>query len=422
VVSLAWSPDGQAIAFIGHDQGIAEGVNQRLWLVDVADGATRCLTGGLDRSVGTVVRADDARGDQSPDIAWALDGARVYFLYADAGNSYVGWATRDGPTGVAIGGSGACLSFSLLGNLIAYVQATPSTPGELIVEKLDGSPGRTLTRMNASWMSDLELGEITQFTLCSDEGHALDGWLVRPPRAKAGRHPVILEIHGGPHYPLGNRFYYEFQRLAAQGYLVVYGNPCGSQGYGEAHAARVLGDWGGADFRDVMQLVDAAAADRHADPGRLALCGVSYGGYMVGWIIAHDQRFRAAVAESGIFNCVSASSTGAGLDRFWSSEFGGAPSERSALYIERSPLTHVAAIRTPLLLVHAELDEQSPIGQSEEMFTALRQLGRRTEFVRIPGEGHLINLVGRPSRRIARAAAIDRWLAEHLGTSELEAA
>ncbi len=414
-VAFAWSPDARSIAYVGHDNGDAEGVNQQLFLVDVADGATRCLTASLDRSIGTVVRADDPRGGGVPDIGWSADGARIYFTFTDGGSSHVGWATPDGCSGVSVASTGACLSFSVAHDKLAYIAADVSTPGELFLTSVDGQDKRRLTAYNDEWLHDIQLGDTIPMSVRADDGWPIEGWLVRPPDAAPGRrYPLIVQVHGGPHYALGNRFYFEFQRLAAQGYAVLYGNPRGSQGYGQAHATQVLGDWGGRDFRDVMQLVDAAIATGHVDPERLGVNGVSYGGFMVNWIVSHEKRFRAAIAENSISNFVSVFGTSAGLDPFWCSEFGGLPWEQPALYHERSPLTHVAQIQTPLLLIHAELDQQCPIGQSEELFTALRLLGREVEFVRIPGEGHLVNLVGRPSRRLRRAAVVDGWLGRHL--------
>jgi dipeptidyl aminopeptidase/acylaminoacyl peptidase len=414
VRSLAWSPDGTSIAYVGHDHGDAEGVNLVLWVASLAGGSVRSITAHLDRSIGMVVRADDARGEMT-DITWSADGSRVYFIVGEGGSSWIGWATLTAETGVAVAGTRACLSFSLAQDRLAFVVADLDSPGELHLATADGAGERRLTSMNADWLEQVALAPVQHLSVPADDGHLLEGWLVRPLSLAPGKQvPLILQVHGGPHYAFGNRFSFEVQRLAAQGYLVLYGNPRGSQGYGEHHATRVLGDWGGRDLLDVLQLLDAVLATGVADPTRLAVSGVSYGGYLACMLIASGQQFRAAIAENGISDCTSVFGNGAGLEPFWCSEFGGPPWERQALYQQRSPLSHVASIHTPLLLVHAELDQQSPIGQSEELFAALRFLGRHVEFVRVPGEGHLMNLIGRPSRRIGRAEVIDRWLARYL--------
>jgi dipeptidyl aminopeptidase/acylaminoacyl peptidase len=414
VRSLAWSPDGTSIAYVGHDRGDEEGVNLSLWVASVAGGFAHSITAHLDRSIGMVVRADDARGEM-PDIAWSANGSRIYFIVGEGGSSWIGWATLAAETGVAVAGARACLSFSLAQDRLAFVAADSKGPGELHVATADGADERRLTSMNTEWLDKVALAPVQNFSVRADDGHPLDGWLVRPLSSTPGKPlPLILQVHGGPHYALGNRFSFEFQRLAAQGYLVLYGNPRGSQGYGEHHATRVLGDWAGRDLLDVLHLLDAVLATGVADPNRLAVSGVSYGGYLACMLVASGQQFRAAISENGISDCTSAFGSAAGLQPFWCSEFGGPPWEQQTLYQQRSPLSHVASIHTPLLLVHAELDQQSPIGQSEELFAALHFLGRQVEFVRVPGEGHLMNLVGRPSRRIGRAEVIDRWLSRYL--------
>jgi dipeptidyl aminopeptidase/acylaminoacyl peptidase len=136
---------------------------------------------------------------------------------------------------------------------------------------------------------------------------------------------------------------------------------------------------------------------------------------MTHWMLSHTDRFRVAISENGISNLVSEFGTSGGSQASWTWNLGGTPWTAPERYRDLSPLTYVADIRTPLLLIHAENDHNCPIGQSEEMFTALALLGREVALVRVPGEGHLMNLVGKPSRRLARLEAINAWLARYLG-------
>jgi dipeptidyl aminopeptidase/acylaminoacyl peptidase len=142
--------------------------------------------------------------------------------------------------------------------------------------------------------------------------------------------------------------------------------------------------------------------------------GESYGGYMTMWAVGRTDRFAAAIAENGISDLRTISSQGGGPP-FWHSEMQGTPWSEPERYAARSPLSHVARMTTPLLLVHAELDGNCPIDQSEVLHASLRALDRDVTFVRIPGEGHLVNLYGRPSRRRARQSIVDAFLAAHLG-------
>ena len=245
------------------------------------------------------------------------------------------------------------------------------------------------------------------------DGVPVEGW-VTSLDGPNGR-PLVVSVHGGPHYPAGWRFSFEAHRLAARGYAVLTANPAGSGGYGRRFATAVRGGWGSADWASLERLIDSVAAAPGIDAGRIAITGVSYGGYLSMWAITRSARFSAAISENGISNLLA--EWGAeGDDGSWlTAELGGPPWERPEVYVASSPLTAADRIRTPLLLIHADQDRNCPIGQSEQMLAALRSLGRDVEFVVIRGEGHLMNLTGRPSRRLARARAVDRWLGRYLG-------
>lgn len=419
--SLTCAPDGRALAFIGHDRGPAQGVNFGLWQMPL-DSAPRCLTAEFDRSVGLTVRSDDARGLGPPDLAWIdhAGEARIYFAFAEGGSSHIAWVGLDGRVHPAVTGERACLSFSVAdqADALAFVAADAADPGEVRLADRDGGGERAVTSVNAAWLDEVRVIPPRRVDVRADDGQAIEAWLIAPETgapSAGGPRPLILQIHGGPHYSIGNRFYLEFQRLAALGYAVVYANPRGSQGYGERYATCIRGAWGGRDYADVMSVLEAALAEPGVDPARLAVTGVSYGAYMTHLIIARTHRFRAAITENGISNLVSnfAGTTG---QAFWTWQLEGTPETQPERYRALSPLTYASAVRTPLLMIHAEQDTNCPVGQSEELRAALRAQAEpvEAELVRIPGEGHMMNLVGAPSRRLSRAAALDAWLARWL--------
>jgi dipeptidyl aminopeptidase/acylaminoacyl peptidase len=226
--------------------------------------------------------------------------------------------------------------------------------------------------------------------------------------------PLVVSVHGGPHYPAGWRFSFEAQRLAARGYAVLTANPAGSGGYGRGFATAIRGGWGGADWASLERLIDAVAAEPVIDADRVAITGVSYGGYLSMQAITRSARFSAAISENGISNLLAEWGAEDDGGAWLTAELGGPPWERPEAYVASSPIAAANRIRTPLLLIHAELDRNCPIGQSEQMLAALRSLGRDVEFVMIGGEGHLMNLTGRPSGRLRRARAVDRWLGRYL--------
>ena len=174
-------------------------------------------------------------------------------------------------------------------------------------------------------------------------------------------------------------------------------------------------DWGGNDYRDLMAGVDAALARAPwIDPARLGVTGGSYGGYMTNWIVTQTDRFKAAVTQRSICNMISKWGTSDigyhGNDRQW----GGPPWENLQFYLERSPLTHVKNVVTPLLILHSERDLRCPIEQAEQFFTALKYLRREVELVRFPDEGHELSRSGQPLHRLERLERIVRWFRDHL--------
>jgi dipeptidyl aminopeptidase/acylaminoacyl peptidase len=184
-------------------------------------------------------------------------------------------------------------------------------------------------------------------------------------------------------------------------------------GYGNAYAQANVGDWGGIDAQDLLAAVDVAAARADVDGEKVGVTGESYGGWMTNWLISTETRFSAAVAQNSISDMRSEYLTTEDPPGFdW--DMGGPPWAFPERYEHQSPVSRVERIRTPLLLVHSELDQNCPVNQSEQLYSALQLLGREVAFLRIIGEGHLINLVGRPSSRLARIRATDAWFRRHL--------
>lgn len=411
----AWSPDGHWIAYVGHRQAEAQGVNQDVWLVEVATGAARNLTSPLDRPMGQWVRSDPPGMFLPPDLAWTPAGDAIHVVYADGGTSRVARVSLDGVVETVVAGPVGWFSFGVapVGGQIAALGSTADDPGELLILPPGGEP-RVITNVAREWRAGIEFGPTERFEFDAPDGQRLEAWIQHPAgRPATEQLPLVLHIHGGPHWPIGVRFGFEFRRLAEQGYRVLFMNPRGAAGYGDAYAQANVGDWGGIDARDLLAAVDAACARPDMDADRVAVTGESYGGFMTNWLIATTNRFRAGVAQNGISDLRSEYlMTSDPIGTEW--DLGGPPWERPERYLRLSPLTLVEQIRTPLLLIHSEADQNCPISQSEQLYTALRLLGREVEFLRLPGEGHLVNLTGRPSSRLARIEATDRFLAHHL--------
>lgn len=246
-------------------------------------------------------------------------------------------------------------------------------------------------------------------------GFTIDSWLFFPPDFdSARRYPLILEVHGGPHGHHGFSFQAKIEALATHGYLVLAVNPRGSGTYGRAFATAVIQDWGGEDYLDLQAAVDLVAARDYVDEERIGICGYSYGGFMTSYTIGRTHRYKAAVCGAPCFNLVSMFGT-SDISPFWGPiQWGAKPWEDPDWYREHSPSTRAHTAVTPTLILHGEADNRCPIGQGEEMFTALSQAGVDVEFVRYPGASHLFARLG-PTRQ--REDFLQRhldWFESHL--------
>jgi dipeptidyl aminopeptidase/acylaminoacyl peptidase len=223
-----------------------------------------------------------------------------------------------------------------------------------------------------------------------------------------------MEIHGGPHGQYGWAFFHEFQVLAGQGFLVFVTNPRGSDGYGEPFRMACVRDWGGKDYGDLMGALDQLIArSGFVDESRMGVGGGSYGGFMTNWIVGHTDRFAAAVTMRSISNLVSEFAQH-DIVLWGEVEMGPRPWPDLDELWRRSPIRYVRDITTPLLILHGEMDLRCAVSQGEELFGAMRLLGKEVEFVRFPGESHDLSRGGRPDRRIERLRRIASWFGQHL--------
>lgn len=416
----AWSPDGSRIAFAGHQHPETGGAtNANIWAASAAGDDPRNLTGGLDRSVGDATAGDTAAGS-NPGLVWSPGNDSIYFQLSDQGSTHVyRVAANGGDASLVIGGTRRVLDFSLSadGGRMAYVAGDTVNPCDVYVCAGDGSDERRLTSVNTDFLSSVSLSRPEEFRVKShaDDQAEIHGWIMRPVGFQAGRkYPMVLEIHGGPHSAYANTYFHEFQLLAAQGYVVLYTNPRGSQGYGEAFTKYTQGAWGEKDMPDLMAAVDYAIGQGYVDPNRLGVTGGSYGGYMTNWVIGHTDRFKAAVTQRCVSNLYSFYGTSDIGFHFGEYEWGGIPWETREQYVRLSPITYVKEMKTPLLIIHSEQDYRCPIEQAEQLFVSLKKLRREVEFVRVPNESHGLSRGGQPKHRVERLKFILGWFERHL--------
>ena len=226
-----------------------------------------------------------------------------------------------------------------------------------------------------------------------------------------------MSVHGGPHNAFGERFSADVQHWASEGFAVLQVNPRGSGSYDEAFSRAVIGDWGGADFEDILAVLDDALADDtlKLDPARTAITGGSYGGFMSCWAVTQTARFAVAVSGAPITNFESEYGTADIGPSWFEREQVGTPWEGREAYAARSPIRFVDRVRTPILLYHGEADLRCPIEQSEQFFTALVALRHvDVELLRVPKEGHVLPGHASPvHRRLVREVVLE-WFERYL--------
>lgn len=417
-VAPAWSPDGQEVAYTGLLPGLAFGPNHHLLLV-AADGsqAPRALTAGFEGHAGGSLYSDTWTAGRAPlHLYWTPDGEAIRFVAAQRARVHIFQVDRAGTVSRLVAGDRACgqLSVSSDGQTLAYASSDMMHPPDLYVAGDAGRAERRLAQLNP-WLQDGLLSQPRPLAVNSPDGTPIDAWFIPPAGAtEPSPGPVVLDVHGGPHSIFGHVFFFDMHLLAAQGYGVLFANPRATRGYGDDFATCNRGRWGEGDTPDLLAALDAAGAAGWVDPQHVGVLGLSYGGYMVNWLIGHTRRFRAAVSENSISNLVSFYGTSDIGWYFTPEEIGAQPGDDLDRYVRLSPLSAVEHIEAPLLLLNCLADWRCPVEQAEQLYTALKRRGRVVEMVCFPGESHGMLSGGRPRSRLARRQHILRWFATHL--------
>ena len=378
-----WSPDGKHILYRGTKRGLTDREttmeDTHVWMMN-ADGSNR-------REIGAVIDNRQA----SPQ--WAPDGSAVYFTVQERGSTHlVRLPISGGQPEYIVKEPGSIGSWSVgKDGALAYCFASSQDMSELYL-KTGGGTARKLTDLNAEVLGGKHLAEVESFTFISnDNKFEVEAFLTKPLGISgATKHPLIVNIHGGPHGQNGPAFNFKNQVYAARGWATLNVNYRGSTGYGQKFADAVFGDQNGNEGQDVLYGVSAAVR-RYLwlDRERMGIEGVSYGGQLTDWLITQTNEFKAAIPTAGISNLVSYNYM-TYYNQYEEMEFGQFLHQGNLMDVawERSALKHVAAAHTPTLILHGENDNDVPIAEAEQYFIALKDVGVETVFVRYPREGH----------------------------------
>jgi dipeptidyl aminopeptidase/acylaminoacyl peptidase len=396
-----YSPDGKWLAYLSMERPGFEADRLRLMLLRRAGGKTESgppsdATAGWTLSIGA--------------FTWCPESSCVYAVVEERGRDQI--YRIDVPsfrrTAVPAGGGVNTNVRVLLGGAgLVYLHQSATQPAEL------WAGGRQLSHLADAALAGLDLKPLEEYGFVGALGDSVHGWILHPPGFDPARkYPLIYLVHGGPQGAWDDTWHtrWNYQMFAARGYVVAAVNFHGSTGYGQRFTDAISQHWGDYPFTDLMKGLDVVARLPYVDSTRMGAAGASYGGYMIYWLAGHTDRFKVLVAHDGVFNPVSMAGT---TEELWfvDWEFGGTPYANRALYEKWSPLAFVRNWKTPILIVHSQLDYRVDLSEGYQAFTAAKVLGVPAKFLFFPDEGHWVT---RPrNRRLWWGTVLD-WLDQYL--------
>jgi len=395
-----FSHDGKTLYYRAMKRATFEADRFGVIAMDIATGSKREINAGWDRS------ADS--------LTLSADGKSLYTVTDDVG-SHALFAIDTG-TGAArkLVSNGTVSGFDIVGNTLVFTRSTLTSPAQLFSSNADGSKLKQVSNFNAAKLKDIAMGAYEQFNFKGWNNETVYGYVVKPANFdKNKKYPVAFLIHGGPQGSFGNNFHYRWnaQTYAGMGFAVVMIDFHGSTGYGQAFTDSISGDWGGKPLED-LQKGWAAALGKYSylNGERACALGGSYGGYMVNWIAGNwASPWKCLVSHSGVFdNRMMGYST----EELWFNEWEmkGTPYEKPENYERHNPVNYVSNWKTPMLVVHGQLDYRIPVEQSIGAFTALQRRGIDSQLLTFPDENHWIL---KPHNSVLWHDTVNAWLKKY---------
>lgn len=409
-----FSPDGRLVAFLGRDVADApEYVTHEPWVVPTAGGVPTKLDAAGDGIVGTWAWSELDLIDGWPGPSW-LDDETLVCLVAER--------ARAVPFSVSMRGGRR----RLVDDDLVQASGLAAEAGRVFVSAVvDGKAAeiyeastdtlRQITSNGSAWQAHYTLPVLTEVDI-PGPGGPVNTWLATPAGAADGPLPLIVHFHGGPTGSFGPGSSLDAMVWTSAGYRVAMPNIRGSATFGYDWAHSLSGRWADVDVADALAVVDWLVERSLADPRRIGMYGLSYGGFLVQALAGCTNRFAAAVAENGVANQVSAWANSY-FGVYWDRRMGLAdPLTHDGMLKlwESSPLSRARDITTPLLILQAEEDRVCPPADNEQLFTALRALGREVEYILYPEEHHEMKTYGRPDRRVDRMERMLAWFTRYM--------
>ena len=385
--SPAFAPDGKSIAFSISDVPPSWAGTRRIAIATLGNSNQQVLP-----------ETQDGFGRYSEIVGWTREGDEILFAEMQGVNLRLMSIDRTGkirPLSKASGMSNSGFNLNASRTHVGFAWENLDVPPEAYCAKLGSFQPVQVSHIQPAIADRKSLTRTDVIRWKSTDDFEIEGLLTYPVGYQTGsRYPLLLVIHGGPMGVFARNFDgtanpYPIATFAEKGYAVLRPNPRGSSGYGKKFRYANYGDWGGGDYRDLMQGVEHLIATGVADPQRLGVMGWSYGGFMTSWIITQTNRFRAASVGAGVTNLVSFTGT-ADIPSFLPDYFGGEFWDRLDSYRNHSAMFHIKGVTTPTLIQHGERDLRVPLPQGQELYNALKRQGCTTKMIIYPRASHSI--------------------------------
>lgn len=401
------SPSGDRIAFLGHGESDVTYEMQHVYVMDIDGGNARIVTESFDRPANN--------------LFWDSGDRGLFFTAQDEGYVNVFRTDLNGNVTPVTSGKHSVSLQSMTESKRTGVGVLASfyEPGDVYTFNLNGrGEPKRLTAVNADVLSQKTLGAHEEIWFEAQDGNRAHGWIVKPPNFDPGKkYPLLFEIHGGPFAMYQGRFDFRWQAFAAQGFVVLYTNPRGSTGYGEAFSQGIDRAYPSVDYLDLMGGVDATIAEGYIDEKRMYVGGCSGGGVLSSWVIGHTDRFAAAAVRCPVTNWMSMAGT-SDIPLFVYSFFDDPFWENPDAWLETSSLMYVGNVKTPTLIMTGEEDLRTPMAQSEEYYAALKVLGVPTKLMRFDSEYH--GTGSKPSNYMRTILYMASWYNRYTIDGEVE--
>jgi dipeptidyl aminopeptidase/acylaminoacyl peptidase len=401
--SPLYSPDSRYIAYLAMTTPGFEADRQQLMVYERATGRRAAVTAKWDVSIQAFQWAPDSRSV----IAEVEErgGHNLYRVEVPAGRT----------TRLVTGGLNTSVQVPTRAESMVFLRESATHPKEVFISGLDGKRMKQLTKVHDAELAELDLPEMDTLRFVGAQGDSVFGWLIKPPAFDSTKqYPLIYLIHGGPQSAWLDQWHarWNYALFASRGYVVAAVNFHGSTGYGQVFTNSISKNWGGLPYEDLMKGVDVVSSLRYVDKDRIGAAGASYGGYMIYWMAGQTDRFKALVAHDGILNPLSMTGT---TEELWfpAWEFGGNQlSQVARATMEKwSPANYIDKWKTPMLVVHGQLDYRVDLSEGLQAFTALRLRHVPSKFLYFPDEGHWV--LGLRNRRLWWGTVLD-WMDQYL--------